>query len=340
VFGNKPVVPENKPNWARKKITWLAEKMAGPLAVKILWTIGTALGAGTVLSVIFFGWIPWLLAHWVVILVVILWAIVPPIMATVVVAVSFRNKDQIQIELLENKSIVESCGIEGFWDFSTQEEKAEGWTECTAKMAEDRHGELCIAGLTGEHTFAADGSPLRETLLQHQGDIKILLIDEHSPAFKERVMEMSGTTDESSSGYIDAEWEYSFRLYKALRFLVELGSRPIAPRPRSIEVRAYQRPAIWKIIMCGNYLWLQHYVPGRAGSESPAYMFRRGRSDTMTRPLERIFAFRWNWPPKKVLLHRDETGWVVKPEVHPPQRRDSSTSLRAIAVESESPEES
>jgi hypothetical protein len=315
-LGGEDAVSDEKPDWWRRILIDFATRTAGALSAKIIFA---ALGLGTVLTVVFAGWMPWLIAHWPQ----ILWAISPTITASAMVTVILRNKKRIQVELLDYKSIVESCGIEGFWDFSTQAEKARGWNECTTKMAEDRFGEICIAGLTGEHTFAAEGSPLRETLLQHEGDIKILLIDESSPAFKERVMEMSGTADESKNKYIDCEWDYSGRLYRALRFCVELGDGQTGTRPRSIEVRAYDRPAIWKIIMFGNYVWLQHYVPGMPGSESSAYMFLRGRSDTMTRPLERIFRFRWDWSAKRVLAHRNEKGWVVKPDLHPPQRRDS-----------------
>ena len=62
----------------------------------------------------------------------------------------------------------------------------------------------------------------------------------------------------------------------------------------------------------GNYLWLQHYVAGKPGSDTPAYMLSRG--GTLSHPMERVFEFRWGWAGdrKKVLLHRDERGdWIV-----------------------------
>jgi hypothetical protein len=68
------------------------------------------------------------------------------------------------------------------------------------------------------------------------------------------------------------------------------------------------------MVIFGNYLWLQHYVAGKPGSDTPAYMLSRG--GTLSHPMERVFEFRWGWAGdrKKVLLHRDERGdWIVRP---------------------------
>lgn len=90
-------------------------------------------------------------------------------------------------------------------------------------------------------------------------------------------------------------------------------------RLRSIEVRAHDRPAIWKMVIFGSYLWLQHYVAGKPASDMPAYVFRRERADSMTPPLERVFEFRWKWGESMVLLYRDRNGeWKVRPDLSPP----------------------
>ncbi len=48
--------------------------------------------------------------------------------------------------------------------------------------------------------------------------------------------------------------EYRLRIDRALRFCMRLGEQDI-DRLRSIEVGAYDRPAIWKMVIFGNYLW-------------------------------------------------------------------------------------
>jgi hypothetical protein len=110
----------------------------------------------------------------------------------VLIYLILRSHRRQKKELLHFKSIVESCGIEGFWPFTTQQEKESGWKDCTTKMADSKWGEICIAGLTGAHTFADEGAPLYTALREHRGDIRILLIKKDSKAFQQRIAEMAG----------------------------------------------------------------------------------------------------------------------------------------------------
>lgn len=233
----------------------------------------------------------------------------------VLIYLILRSHRRRKKELLHFKSIVESCGIEGFWPFTTQQEKESGWKDCTTKMSDSKWGEICIAGLTGAHTFADDGAPLYSALREHRGDIRILLIRKDSRAFHQRVAEMAGDDAAKAENLKD---EYRLRIDRALRFCMRLGEQG-TERLRSIEVRAYDRPAIWKMVIFGNYLWLQHYVAGKPASDMPAYVFRREHTDSMTPPLERVFEFRWKWGESMVLLHRDRNGeWKVRPDLSAP----------------------
>jgi hypothetical protein len=251
----------------------------------------------------------------------------------VLVWLILRSHRRSKKELLYFKSIVESCGIEAFWPFTTQQEKDSGWKDCTTKMADSEWGEICVAGLTGAHTFADERSPLHKALKEHRGDIRILLIKKDSRAFHQRVTEMAGN---DLAKIEDLQDEFRLRLDRSLRFCMRLAEQG-TDKLRSIEVREYDRPAIWKMVIFGNYLWLQHYVAGKLASDMPAYVFRRERAETMTPPLERVFEFRWKWGENMVLLHRDRNGeWRVRPELAPPARGISAASLADVFQAAES----
>lgn len=285
---------------------WFSTVALKFLVPRLLWAAGTAL---VTLLPPFAVWralvFPWVNEHRQTIFA---WSLLPSILSAFVVPILLYNRS-IKRELLAYKSITKSCGIEGFWHFTTEENKDEGWSDCNTKLAESPMGELCIAGLTGAHTFADPGSPLRQALEKHQGPVRILLIDRDSRAFQERIKDMAGDDPDAQARH---EGDYRNRLDSALRFCVKLAEKH--PKLKSIEVRAYDRPAIWKMVIFGNYLWLQHYVAGKPGSDAPAYMLSRG--GTLSHPMERVFEFRWGWAKdrEKVLLHRDERGnWIVHP---------------------------
>ncbi len=65
-------------------------------------------------------------------------------------------------------------------------------------------------------------------------------------------------------------------------------------RMRSIEVRGYSWPVIWKMIACRDHLWLQHYCYPIPVDETPAYIFRQGENSSLFVPLEGHFNSYWD----------------------------------------------
>lgn len=293
---------------AQRLKQWFSDFLTKFVFPRVLWRVIAivVLAATSVLSPWWASYFPRISSHFQI---VALYSALPAILGAFVVPILLYNR-QIKRDLSEYKSIASTSGIEGFWHFSTQEDKDKGWKVCNTKLAESRLGELSIAGLSGAQTFADLGSPLRDALENHRGPIRILLIDKDSPAFVERVRDMAGN---DPIEYAKHGEDYRHRIDSALLFCVKLGEK--SPKQlKSIEVRAYERSAIWKMVIFGNYMWLQHYVAGKPGSDSPAYML--SRDGTLSPPLERVFDYRWKWAGdrKKVLLHRNENGdWIVRP---------------------------
>jgi hypothetical protein len=169
-------------------------------------------------------------------------------------------------------------------------------------MKDGADGEICIVVATGKTTFACNHSPLRAALNAHRGALRILILQEDCLAYDQRIRELAGDEwgREASvrKGFVDA-------LDDAMDFFISLARKP--PRLlKSIEVRAYDRPAIWKMVITTGYIWLQHYIPKQSVDSSPAYFFRRGVPGGMASPLESVFEFRWSVGADKVLLHRDQ----------------------------------
>lgn len=206
-------------------------------------------------------------------------------------------------QLLYFKSIAESCGIEAFWP---PEENKEAWQDCVQRIANNNFDEIRIADCTGAETFANNNSLLGDVLRNHRGNIKILLIKRDSPGFLKRIEDLVGNDQHKTNNLVN---EYRHQIDKTLRFFMKLceDTRSI---PRHVEIREYSRPAIWKMVIFGNYLWLQHYERGKYDNDTYAYVFRRN-AGTMAPPLENVFLFRWNLGNSEndtVLLHQDERG--------------------------------
>jgi hypothetical protein len=169
-------------------------------------------------------------------------------------------------------------------------------------MADCADGEICIVVATGKTTFACSHSPLRAALNAHRGALRILILQRDCLAYDQRIRELAG--DELGREASVRE-EFADALDSATDFFISLAKKP--PRLlKSIEVRAYDRPAIWKLVITTGHIWLQHYIPKQPADDSPAYVLRRGIPGGLASPLDSVFEFRWSVGADKVLLHRDQ----------------------------------
>lgn len=228
----------------------------------------------------------------------------------IIVLMTLYVTTRIQKGLLSYKAIVKGCGIEGFHPLKTPEEKKAGWDACVERISEVRHGELCLAVFTGAATFACEPkpgdenhpSPLRKALDEHRGDLRILLMQTHCPAWEQTIKEF-GRGDDDAEADFRSELEKGYK--KARKFCEYLARKP-ASQLKSIEVRVYDRPPLWKLIIMGNHIWLQHYIPGQRADDLPAYVLLRNADGGLGYPLESVFEYRWQLSESGTIVHRDK----------------------------------
>lgn len=249
--------------------------------------------------------LPWAQLHRTLVIIAALNVFTLICIALAAVYATGRNKGS----LLRYKSIAESCGIEGFHSLQTPEEKEAGWAACTDKIKKVSKGELRIAVFTGASTFSYESkqanhlSPLREAVLEHKGDLKILMMQKGCDAWRQCI-ERFGSGDKAARYRQELEDGYD----RALDFCDGLAkTKPYDLR--SIEVRAYDRPPLWKMVFMGTeHIWLQYYIPGQHVDDRPAYIVNCAVPGGMAHPLESVFDYRWEMSKDRVLVHRDETG--------------------------------
>lgn len=276
------------------------------------WEVTKQFVARVIASIAAFFTVPWLLLYlpwakdrwtWIVFGALGVFALA----AIILLIIYFARR--IQKGLFGYKALAQSCGIEGFHPLTTADEKNAGWGVCVDRMAEARHGELCLAVFTGASTFACESrqgeenrrSPLRDALDRHKRDLRILLMQKGCEAWEQCIKEF-GKGDETEEQKFRVELEAGHK--KARKFCEGLAQKPVF-QLRSIEVREYDRPPLWKMVLMGNYLWLQYYVPGERSDDRPAYVIRCDVPGGMAYPLQSVFEYRWKMSEKRVLLHRD-----------------------------------
>jgi hypothetical protein len=248
---------------------------------------------------------PWAKTHLPIVLAI---GALNLIALTVAAFVIMRITRRKQKELLWYKAIANTCGIEGFHPLTTPEEKKSGWGALVDKLGAALDGELCLAVITGASTFACESqqgeenrrSPLRDAIDNHQGELRILLMQKGCEAWKQCIKEF-GKGDPTYEDMFRAELEGGFR--NAVRFCAALAGKS-ETKLRSIEVREYDRAPLWKMILVKKYIWVQYYIPGERVDDRPAYMVSRAMRGGLAHPLENVFDYRWRISKDNVLVRR------------------------------------
>jgi hypothetical protein len=119
---------------------WFSDFVTKFVFPRVLWKIIAivVLAATPVLTPWWARYFPWVSSH---LQIVALYSALPAVLGAFVVPI-LRHNRRIKRDLSEYKSLASSSGIEGFWHFSTQEDKDKGWKVCNMKLAEYRLGEL------------------------------------------------------------------------------------------------------------------------------------------------------------------------------------------------------
>lgn len=154
-----------------------------------------------------------------------------------------KDVRELRDELGKRVELLERVGLYGFRHHSTNQMKEENWSELQGHIDKPQNRALCILGATGWHTFGKKNSPLNDCLKNYTGHVRVLLIDPACLAAKQRAASINQNFR-----------EYQKEINGTLSFCTRL-----AEQGKSIEVRTYDQPPTWKLIITGTSLWVQHY---------------------------------------------------------------------------------
>ncbi len=221
------------------------------------------------------------------------------------VVVRVRKRKEHRRRHAENeliRAMATNSGLVGFCYQDRQPDISDRWAECAANLAKGT--EISIAVFTGAETFIRAGDPLFDFLNSYTGRIRILLVKPDSPAFRQRIEDLSGGDPHEATQY---EERFRRQLNDAHVFVRSLRRSPAL----SVECRAYDHRPIWRMVMGSQYLWVQHYRRRETVFKTPAYIFSRHPASSLYYPLEHVFNSRWAAANKSLLFLRDENGHVI-----------------------------
>jgi len=115
-----------------------------------------------------------------------------------------------------------------------------------------------ILTLTGHGTFGDEKSPLRESL-QSAYEIRVMLLNPSARAAEKRVSSLpEEITQQSYAEEVEASIAY-------LTMLRTLG--------KMVTLKFYEHEPFWKVVVLGDYLWVQYCHSGFEVKDQPEYVF-------------------------------------------------------------------
>ena len=184
---------------------------------------------------------------------------------------------------------VRTCGLVKIWPRGSDVE-SKGWNSYLGELQAAGPDKIRIMAFTGASTFSTKEAPLSDVLIRHRGDVENLLANPESSAFRERVELF---TDNWNTDLGSAMRQCDDQVQLSRKYCQDLLKH--APEVNRVEVRTYDFPAIWKMVIFHNCLWAQYYRPAQRNADMPAYVFRaKDNGDgSLFLPLERTFTQYW-----------------------------------------------
>lgn len=166
---------------------------------------------------------------------------------------AIRSWYEARKQRLGKAELLDRLGLDGWWPHKTKEHRAKNWSDLAERIAHPQNNTLWIMGATGLKTFAQKDSPLNEALHQFNGSVRILLLNPEADACRQRASSVQQKLN-----------SYKAEIRQATKFCESL-----AAEGKSIELRYYDWPPTWKVILTTGSFWLQHYEQRRHVEEAP-----------------------------------------------------------------------
>ena len=139
-----------------------------------------------------------------------------------------------------------------------------------------------VLTLTGYDTFVADDSLLRD-VIEKAYEIRVMLVNPVGRALRERA---DSLPPEITALTLHTEIEAAIGYLSGLR---KFGKK--------VEVKFYDEEPFWKLIVLGDYVWVQHCHSGFAVREQPEFVFalqHREPRQGLFVPFYMVFLNQWN----------------------------------------------
>lgn len=184
-----------------------------------------------------------------------------------------------------------------------------------------------IMTMTGFDTFARKDSHFRP-VLESAYEIRVMLLNPASDGARKRADSLSNAMD---AAMLWNEMQESIAYLRALR---KFGKK--------VTLKFYDHPPFWKLVILGEYVWVQYCHGGCEVTDIPEYVFAL-HSENPKRglfvPFYMLFLEKWNEPvhpefdfDTKELVYRDAGGSEIRrvPFVEPQSAWGMETDMPAV----------
>lgn len=160
-------------------------------------------------------------------------------------------------KLKARRNMIHKIGVSAYWESARLPDRRGEWDELSRRIQEAPQGQVNILGAGGWETFGENEGVIEEAIRNFQGHMRIILLNPDSAYLADRAASLGVRKD-----------SYKKLITQSIKYLEQLSSKG-----GNIELRLYNYPPNWKMIITPKTLWLQQYTPGCHVIESPVYMF-------------------------------------------------------------------
>jgi hypothetical protein len=189
--------------------------------------------------------------------------------------------------------------------------------------------DVYIMSITGNDTLSAENSDLQKTL-DMAYEIRVLLANPYGKGIASRAQ----STDDPEA------------MLKAYREEIEASItylRKLADAGKKIKLKFYEEPPFWKLVVTGEYVWVQYCHIGLEVKSQPEYVFGLQHDNPQRgffEPFYKHFLDQWkdqdhpefNFDTSE-LIHRNEDGNEILRAAFPPQVEHALLAEELTALE-------
>ncbi len=189
------------------------------------------------------------------------------------------------------------------------------WKERDTRRKLANVRDVYIMSITGYDTFSAENCELQRAL-ELAYEIRVMLANPYGEGVVSRVKSLENP-------------EATLQAYRQETEVSIAYLRKLAAAGKKVKHKFYEEPPFWKLVVIGEYVWVQHCHNGHEIKAQPEYVFglqhgnpRRG----FFAPFYKHFLDQWNDPrhpefnfDTSELVYRNGDGNEIRREAFPPR---------------------